>query len=224
MIANLFSIFDPSSRIFSISLNWIRSFLGIFFMANIYWLIPSRNQIIFIKIINTLHNEFNIIIQNKFKGITFIFIRLLLFIFFNNFMGLFPYIFTASRHMVYTLSISLPLWITFILYGWIVNINHIFIHLVPQNTPVLLISFIVIIETIRNVIRPITLAIRLIANIITGHLLITLIRSSAQSIRMFIAIIIVITQIVLVFLELIVSIIQRYVFVTLRTLYSSEVN
>jgi F0F1-type ATP synthase membrane subunit a len=53
----------------------------------------------------------------------------------NNFLGLFPYIFTRTRHLTLTLTLALPLWITFILHGWIKNTNHIFEHLVPQGTP-----------------------------------------------------------------------------------------
>ncbi|WP_159189733.1 F0F1 ATP synthase subunit A [Klebsiella pneumoniae] len=46
------------------------------------------------------------------------------------------------------------------------NYNHIFTHIIPQGTPIILIPFIVLIETIRNIIRPRTLSIRLTANII----------------------------------------------------------
>jgi hypothetical protein len=72
----------------------------------------------------------------------------------NNFLGLFPYIFTTTRHLTLTLTLALPLWMRFILFGWIKNTNHIFEHPVPQGTPTILIPFIVIIETISNLIRP----------------------------------------------------------------------
>ena len=46
--------------------------------------------------------------------------------------------------------------------------GHMFEHLVPQSTPIILILFMVIVETISNLIRPRTLAVRLTANIIAG--------------------------------------------------------
>jgi F-type H+-transporting ATPase subunit a len=94
---------------------------------------------------------------------------------------------------------------------------------VPQGTPSALIIFIVLIETIRNFIRPGTLAIRLTANIIAGHLLITLLGNTGSSILNYILILLLIIQILLLILESAVAIIQSYVFTVLRTLYSREV-
>jgi F-type H+-transporting ATPase subunit a len=67
-------------------------------------------------------------------------------------------------------------------YGWANNTQHIFAHLVPQGTPGVFIPFMVCIETIINVIRPGTLAVRLSANIIAGHLLITLIGNTGPGV------------------------------------------
>lgn len=151
------------------------------------------------------------------------FISLFSLILFNNFLGLFPYIFTSTRHITITLSLALPLWLSFIIYGWINNTKHIFAHLVPQGTPSILIPFIVIIETIRNIIRPGTLAVRLSANIIAGHLLLTLLGNTGNSLSTIIISILIFTQILLLTLESAVAIIQSYVFTILRTLYSREV-
>jgi len=96
-------------------------------------------------------------------------------------------------------------------------------HLTPQGTPFILIPFMVLIETIRLIIRPITLAIRLTANIIAGHLLISLIGSSGQSLRIIALSIILRVQIFLIILEIAVAFIQSYVFTILRTLYRSEI-
>jgi F-type H+-transporting ATPase subunit a len=84
--------------------------------------------------------------------------------------------------------------------------------------------FIVVIESISNLIRPGTLAVRLSANIIAGHLLITLLgNQTAQASSSLLLIIILIVQITLLTLECAVSIIQAYVFAVLSTLYSREV-
>jgi F-type H+-transporting ATPase subunit a len=84
--------------------------------------------------------------------------------------------------------------------------------------------FIVLIETISNIIRPGTLAVRLTANIIAGHLLITLLGNTGPGIINALVSLLIITQILLLTLESAVSIIQSYVFAVLSALYSSEVN
>jgi F-type H+-transporting ATPase subunit a len=82
----------------------------------------------------------------------------------------------------------------------------------------------VCIETISNVIRPGTLAVRLAANIIAGHLLITLMGNTGPGLAIRLVGLLLIGQIALLMLESAVAIIQSYVFAVLRTLYSSEVN
>ena len=224
MIINLFSIFDPSTNIFNFSLNWIRTILGILFFPIIYWFLPSRISMFWNKIFLILHLEFKTLLGiSSFKGTTFIFISLFTLILFNNFLGLFPYIFTSTSHITLTLTLAFPLWLSFIFYGWINNSKHIFAHLVPQGTPSVLIPFIVLIETIRNIIRPGTLAVRLSANIIAGHLLLTLLGNTGNSISSFIVSILILTQLLLLSLESAVAIIQSYVFTILRTLYSREI-
>lgn len=221
MITNLFSVFDPSTTIFNLSLNWIRVILGLFFIPYIYWLMPSRYNIIWNKLFNYIHSELKVLLNNGKN--TFIFVSLFVFILFNNFLGLFSYIFTRTRHLTLTLTLSIPLWLRFIVYGWINKTNHIFRHLVPLGTPGVLMPFMVCIETIRNVIRPGTLAIRLTANIIAGHLLLTLLRNNGPALPTIFVSILLVVQIALLVLESAVAIIQSYVFTVLITLYSREV-
>lgn len=224
MITNLFSTFDPSTNLFNLSLNWTRTLLGLLLIPLIFWLTPSRINITWNKLNLTLHNEFkNLLGPNSFNGTTFIFISIFIIILFNNIIGLFPYIFTRTSHLVFTFSIAIPIWLRFILFGWINHTKHIFKHLVPQGTPPALISFIVLIETIRNVIRPGTLAVRLAANMIAGHLLLTLIGNTGTIITINLISLLIFGQIILLILESAVAIIQAYVFSILRTLYSREV-
>nr|ANJ70295.1 ATP synthase F0 subunit 6 [Acilius sulcatus] len=224
MMTNLFSTFDPSTNIMNLSLNWMSTFIGISLIPMSYWFIPSRLSMIWITMIITLHKEFKTLLGSfNHKGSTFMFISLFSIILFNNFMGLFPYIYTSSSHMSMTLSLALPLWLSFMIFGWINNTQHMFAHLVPQGTPPILMPFMVCIETISNIIRPGTLAVRLAANMIAGHLLLTLLGNTGPLMNSFMLNILIMTQLLLLTLEFAVSIIQSYVFAILSTLYSSEV-
>nr|YP_010155423.1 ATP synthase F0 subunit 6 [Dicraeus orientalis]QQX44916.1 ATP synthase F0 subunit 6 [Dicraeus orientalis] len=225
MMTNLFSVFDPSSSIFNLSLNWLSTFIGLLMIPSMYWFLPSRYNIFWNNILLTLHKEFKMLLGvSGHNGTTLIFISLFSMILFNNFMGLFPYIFTSTSHLTLTLTIALPLWISFMIYGWLNHTNHMFAHLVPQGTPAVLMPFMVCIETISNVIRPGTLAVRLTANMIAGHLLLTLLGNTGPGMSSLMISILLITQILLLVLESAVAIIQSYVFAVLSTLYSSEVN
>nr|YP_010372102.1 ATP synthase F0 subunit 6 [Leucoma salicis]UOX27462.1 ATP synthase F0 subunit 6 [Leucoma salicis] len=225
MMTNLFSIFDPSTNLMNLPMNWIKTILGLLFIPYSFWLIPNRHFIMWNFISKKLHNEFKTLLKNNyFNGSTFIFISLFFFIFFNNFLGLFPYIFTSTSHLTMSLSLSMPLWLSFMLYGWIKNTNHMFIHMIPQGTPYILMPFMVIIETISNIIRPGTLAVRLTANMIAGHLLMTLLSSTGTNMSFYMIIILIFIQIMLMILESAVAIIQSYVITILSTLYYSEVN
>lgn len=96
-----------------------------------------------------------------------------------------------------------------------------FAHLVPHGTPGVLLIFIVVIERIRILIRPFTLAVRLGANMIAGHLLIVLIGAQIGKVGG-LEVFVVFGQFVLLSLEVAVAFIQSYVFVTLMTLYFGE--
>nr|ADW83165.1 ATP synthase F0 subunit 6 [Nannochorista philpotti] len=225
MMTNLFSVFDPTSSIFNFSLNWMSTFLGLMIIPSTFWLMPNRYNIIWNNIFITLHNEFKTLLgPTGHLGSSYLFISLFSIILFNNFLGLFPYIFTSSSHLTFTLTLALPLWISFMMYGWINHTQHMFAHLVPQGTPSILMPFMVCIETISNLIRPGTLAVRLTANMIAGHLLMTLLGNTGPSLSYSLISFLIFTQIALLVLESAVAIIQSYVFAVLSTLYSSEVN
>lgn len=82
----------------------------------------------------------------------------------------------------------------------------------------------VLIETTSNIIRPLTLAVRLSANIIAGHLLITLLGNQIVHNSSIVAWpLILATQLILLTLESAVAIIQAYVFTILATLYANEI-
>nr|AZL93390.1 ATP synthase F0 subunit 6 [Platygaster sp. ZJUH_2016026] len=217
---NIFSMFDPStSMIFS--MNWISSIYIMIIIPTIMWLIPNRLIMSINFMMNYMINELKI---NLFKKIFLLnFFSLFLFIMMNNFMGLFSYIFTSSSHLLMSMSLSLPLWMSLMIIGWMFNTNHMFTHQVPNGTPWILMPFMVIIEFISNIIRPMTLSVRLSANMIAGHLLLTLISNNGPKLFIIPTMFLIITQSTLMTLEMSVSLIQAYVFTILSSLYSNEI-
>ncbi|KYQ54163.1 ATP synthase subunit a [Trachymyrmex zeteki] len=160
-----------------------------------------------------MYTEFKILIHYSFSNLI-VFISLIILIFLNNFLVLFPYIFTSSRHMRFCFALSL-----------ILNYLGSFLaHLTSMGTSFVLIPFMVIIESIILIIRPITLSIRLTANMIDGHLLLSLLGSSGVGMNSFVLLVVlVVVQFILFVLAIFVSLIQAYVFSILSALYRREV-
>lgn len=224
-MSSLFSVFDPVSSLILYPINWVSVIVFILFFPSIFYYFSTK----FIKLLSIitsyLFNEFTISIGGvKTPGLAHFFVSVFILIVFSNFIGLFPYVFTSTRHLRITLALALPVWLGYMVYSTVKNINFFLSHLVPIGTPYPLIPFMVMIEIIRTVIRPITLSVRLAANIVAGHLLMVLIRSPISSASITLIGLTLIGLLLLILLELAVSFIQRYVFSTLLSLYVIESN
>nr|WCJ52979.1 ATP synthase F0 subunit 6 [Aphis aurantii] len=217
MTTNLFNIFDPSTTIINLEMNWISTLMIIMFIPNFLWILPNRINWLMFKMFNMLNNEMLMLYKmKKIKSPTFLFISLFLFILLNNFFSLFPYIFSSSSHMVFSITLALPFWFFFIIFSMCKNTKNMIAHLIPLNTPIYLAPLMTIIETMSIIIRPMSLSIRLTANLIAGHLLMTLLNFNS------LMIIIILIQMFMMIFELCVALIQSYVFSILSSLYSSE--
>lgn len=221
---NLFSVFEPTSLI-SLPFNWVSSLIVLAILFPSFWKSLNSFTYILLRVKRYLVREFKAVFASwaSSRGVL-IPCALLFTVFLNNFFGLFPYVFTSSSHLTFTVRMALPLWLGHIIIGWVKTPQNILAHLVPLGTPAALIPFIVLIEIIRNIIRPLTLSVRLAANIVAGHLLLRLLGSSRVRSPIAVVLFILIALIALGVLELGVSLIQAYVFRVLRTLYFNEVD
>lgn len=222
---SLFSSFDPESSVLGISLNWQSAGRFLVFFSSLYFFSASKINNIISFIFSTLGNEINRSLRGtKTPGLQHFILTFFVVIFSWNLLGLLPYSFTPSRHLTMSVRLALPIWIGYILYSSTKNVNSFLAHLVPLGTPKALIPFIVLIEVVSAMIRPLTLSVRLTANIVAGHLLMILVSSPLTGLRMFIFMSTILALILLIGLELAVAIIQSYVFITLTSLYIIEVN
>nr|YP_010223323.1 ATP synthase F0 subunit 6 [Macrohectopus branickii]UCL27455.1 ATP synthase F0 subunit 6 [Macrohectopus branickii] len=220
MMTNIFSIFDPSTPNF-MSANWLSTVLMFLAFPALTWNSPARITQGLQLAMGYICTEFSPLAKKApFTLITSV--GLLTFIAMNNAMGLFPYIFTGSSQLVFTMALALPVWLALMLYGWLNNTSNLLAHLIPQGTPVALMPFMVLIETISNLIRPLTLAIRLTANMVAGHLLIVLLNSADPNTPLVLTPVLFLAKQALLLLEMAVAFIQAYVFSVLVTLYMAE--
>nr|CAC27831.1 ATP synthase A chain subunit 6 [Drepanosiphum oregonense] len=217
MMMNLFNIFDPTTLIWNLELNWISTMMILMFMPNFLWIMPNRMNWMLNLIYLNLNKEMLLLFKSKkMKSPSFMFISSFMFIFMNNFISLFPYIFSSSSHMIFSMTLAMPFWMFFIILSMFKNTKNMIAHLIPLNTPIYLAPLMTIIETMSIFIRPLSLSIRLTANLIAGHLLMTLLNFNSMMI------IIIFIQMFMMMFELCVAMIQSYVFSILSSLYSSE--
>ncbi len=223
-MGDLFASFNPQTEvIFSFPGNWLSALSILLFLPQGYWLIGRQVTRFFSIVSKLVVLELQAIFGAlAVPGSFLIFICLFSFIIITNFLGLIPYVFTSSRHLRFTLALALPLWLGRIVYriGLQFNIN--MAHLVPVGTPGALMPVIVLIETVRSIIRPGTLAVRLAANMVAGHLLLVLLGSQGANLGGLILVGLMVGLVALLTLECAVACIQAYVFTILRSLYINE--
>src|SRR3990170_8945937 len=87
-----------------------------------------------------------------------------------NLWGMFPYFFTVTSHIIITAAMALAVILTVVGYGLWRHKLHFFRLFVPSGVPAVLLPFIVVIEVLSFLSRPISLSIRLFANMLAGHI------------------------------------------------------
>nr|ACK86656.1 ATP synthase F0 subunit 6 [Paracyclopina nana] len=220
---DLFSIFDPQTFMFS--MNWASASFGVILVFPVYWTVTGRIS----RMLSMLFEFLNFEIKLSLSPITtpvigHLTISLFTFIAMNNFMGLMPYIFTSTSHLTFSLTFALFMWMSVISASVILNLGGFLAHLVPTGTPALLTPFMVLIELVSNLIRPLTLSVRLAANMVAGHLLICLLTSPMPTMFTPVLMLACVALVAMLMLETAVAVIQAYVFMTLTSLYLGEVN
>ncbi len=95
---------------------------------------------------------------------------LFLFVLCANFMGMIPGAFTVTSHIIVTFALAMVVFLSVIGVGIAKHGTHFFGLFVPQGAPALLVPFLVVIEVISFLSRPISLGMRLFANMLAGHI------------------------------------------------------
>jgi F-type H+-transporting ATPase subunit a len=143
---------------------------------------------------------------------------LFMFILFSNLLGLVPYSFTVTSHIIVTFALAAIVFVGVTIVGIVKHGFHFLRLFVPEGVPVLLLLLLVPIELLSYFIRPFTLSIRLFANMLAGHTMLAIFGGFAASIWL-VALFPLAINVALVGLELLVAVLQAYVFAILTCLY-----
>lgn len=228
MLVDIFSSFDDNNQVFIslYMLMWVFSLTSLLLFSSSYWVLAPRYD----AIIKTFKETVSLQIFRSFGysigGFINVLRGLFLFLIFINLSGLIPYVFRRTSHLAVSLSLGLPLWLSLIVSAIFFNPTSVVAGLLPIGAPAPLNPFLVIIETVRILVRPITLSVRLTANMRAGHIVLTLIGNYLTA-RFFISsifsiLLLISIQVFYTIFEFGISLIQAYIFCLLITLYSDE--
>ena len=154
---------------------------------------------------------------------------LFMFILVSNVIGIIPYTFTVSSHIIVTAAFALLVFFTVLVYGFYKNGLKFFRIFVPQGVPGYILPLVVGIEIISFLSRPLSHSVRLFANMLAGHItlkvfagFVALLGTSLGAIGWIGGILPLALTVALTALELLVAFLQAYVFAILTCIYLND--
>ncbi len=146
---------------------------------------------------------------------------LFMFVLLGNLLGMVPYSFTFTSHIAVTFAMAIMIFIGVTILGFVRHGMHFFSFFAPPGTPVVMLPLLVPIEIISYLSRPISLSVRLFANMLAGHTLIKVIAGfiallGVAGVLPF-ALVVALTG-----LEILIAFLQAYVFAILTCLYIND--
>ncbi len=154
---------------------------------------------------------------------------LFMFIMVSNLIGIIPYTFTVSSHLIVTAALALLVFFTVLFYGLYKNGLKFFKLFVPSGVPIYIMPLIVFIEVLSFLSRPISHSVRLFANMLAGHIalkvfagFVAMLGVSLGALGWFGGMLPLALTVALTALELLVAFLQAYVFAILTCIYLND--
>jgi F-type H+-transporting ATPase subunit a len=152
-----------------------------------------------------------------------------MFILISNLIGIVPYAFTVSSHIIVTAAFALLVFFTVLIYGFYKNGLKFFRIFVPPGIPIYILPLVVAIEIISFLSRPLSHSIRLFANMLAGHItlkvfagFVALLGTSLGAIGWIGGVAPLALTVAIYALELLVAFLQAYVFAVLTCIYLND--
>lgn len=153
---------------------------------------------------------------------------LFFFILVANLFGMYPYWFTVTSHIIVTFALAMMVIGTVVVYGIYHNGLSWFRLFIPSGVPAAVVPFVSLIEVISFLSRPVSLSVRLFANMLAGHITLKVFAGfvvslgSLGAVGVFGAVLPLIMTVAITALEFLVSFLQAYVFAVLTCMYLND--
>ena len=185
-------------------------------------LIPTRAQMfaesIFGMIADMLHQNVG---EGGKKFMPLIF-SLFMFVLFCNLLGMIPYAFTATSHISVTFVLAILVFLTVTIVGFVKHGLHFFSLFLPHGTPMWLAPLLIVIELVAYLARPISLSLRLAANMVAGHVLLKVLAGFMVVMAVYLKPVPAPFIVVLVGFEIFIALLQAYIFTILSCVYLND--
>ncbi|MCP5369110.1 MAG: F0F1 ATP synthase subunit A [Rickettsiaceae bacterium] len=196
----------------------------------IYFIIATRNELIIpskLQVSAEMLYSFihDLVIQNSGnKGKDFVpaIFSLFLFILLCNLLGMLPYGFTVTSHIIVTFALAMIIFLGITIVGFYKNGIHFLSLFLPPSVPLWLAPLIIIIELFTYLARPISLSLRLAANMIAGHILLKVIAGFVISLSIYLKFVPMPLIVILIGFEIFIAILQAYIFAILSCVYLND--
>jgi F-type H+-transporting ATPase subunit a len=158
------------------------------------------------------------------KYFPFVF-AIFMFVLFGNLLGMLPYAFTFTSHIAVTFALAMIVFVLITVVAISIHGMHFFSYFFPEGAPKVLAPLIIPIEVISYLSRPVSLSVRLFANMVAGHVMLkvfatfVVLMGSAGAVGIFGAAAPLAVNVALVGFEFLVAFLQAYVFAILTSIY-----
>ena len=218
--------FTNSSLWMTITTIFIIGFFSIPFLRSkktnsVQDLYPTRLQVAAELGFNFINSLLNDTVGKEGKKYFPLVFSLFMFILFGNLFGMIPYSFTFTSHIIVTFGLALAVFLFVTILGFVKHGLKFFSFFVIPGLPIYMLPLLIPIEVISYLSRPISLAVRLFANMLAGHTLLKVFAGFVSALGFF-GILPLVFIVALTGLEILIAFLQAYVFAILTCLYIND--
>ena len=185
-------------------------------------IVPNKFQLISELIYNFVAKMISDTAGSKAKPFFPFIFSLFMFVLLCNMIGMLPYSFTVTSHIIVTMVMALFIFISVTIIGFYKHGIKYLTLFVPKGVPIILLPLITIIEIISYLSRPISLSVRLFANMMAGHTMLKVFGGFVVSLGVLGGWIPLGFSVALTGLEILVAFLQAYVFSILTCIYLND--